>query len=171
MDYFDKKLLYIHLIDEGRIFTSDIEEKYLSGKNFLLHLYPSAEKLFTDAASEPLYKQGRHVVILAVQLGSPDKIVKSGLIKEIQRLIPGVNVINLCHPRELEKGISSLRNGNVIHIANNENALIRIDNALRWVLAKTNLDSKRRLYKITAGIFIISVILTAAVITIYFSIG
>jgi len=167
MDYFDEKLLYLHLIDENNIFASDIEEKYPNGKKYLLHIYPSAEKFISDAATEKFNKRGIHVVIIAVLLGTPDKNVKYSLIRKIQEIVPDVNVINLCHPRELEKGTSSLRNDSVIHIVNNENALIRIDNALRWVLAKANLDSKRKLYKITAGVFFVSLILTALAVTIY----
>ncbi len=171
MAIYNSKPLPVHLIDDNNIFVKDIEQKYPSGKDFSLYIYPSAEKFCALAATDQSCKVGSHVVILAVQLGSPDKDVKKAVIEEINRLIPDVNIINICHPRELGKGVPTLRFDKTIHLVNNENTLIRIDNAVRWVLAGTNLSKQRRRYTITAGIFIASLIITAFALALYYLSG
>ncbi len=169
MELFPKKLVSLHLIDENFLFTDDLREKYSWEKWYQLHFYPSADSLFSDLNGKPFLYKGNHIVILALNPAKPDKQTPAELIKKCVNLIPGAEIINICHEKELGQGVYFLRSGKVIHIVNNENALFRIDNAIKWVLAKTNLDNKQRIYKFTFCLFLVSVIVSVAVYILFFS--
>ncbi|TVR72177.1 MAG: hypothetical protein EA408_07615 [Marinilabiliales bacterium] len=160
MDFIPAKLLYVHLIDENYLFEADIKERYSPGNKYILHVYPSADKFFNEFNSRKNSKKNDHVVILAVHMGKPDKYLKSGIIERIINLIPNAEVINVCHHKELEKDVSSLRKGNMIHIANNENVMFRIDNAFKWIIARKNFENKRRICRFTAFSFLVFFLFT-----------
>ena len=168
MELFPKKLVSLHLIDENFLFTDDLREKYSWEKRYQLHFYPSADRFFSDFYGKPLISKSNHIVILALNLAEPDKQAAADLIKKCLNLIPGADIINICHEKELGQGVYFRRNGNAIHIVNNENTVLRIDNAIKWVLAKTNLDTKQRIYKFTFCLFLISVIVSIAVYILFF---
>jgi len=162
MDFIPAKHLYIHLVDENYLFEADLNERYSAGNKYLLNVYPSADKFFNDFNRRKYSKKNDHVVILAVHMGKPDKNLKSGIIERIIILIPNAEVINICHRKELEKDVSSLRKGNIIHIANNENVMFRIDNAFKWIIAKKNLENKRRICRLTAYTFFVFFLLSVS---------
>ena len=163
MELFPKKLVSIHLIDENFLFTDDLREKYSWEQRYHLHFYPSAERFFLDINGKPLIFNRNHILILALNLAKPDKQTAAELIKKCINLIPGADIINICHEKELGQGVYFRRDENVIHIVNNENTVLRIDNAIKWILAKTNLENKQRIYKFTLFLFMVSAIVSAAV--------
>lgn len=81
-----------------------------------------------------------------------DKLIDSG---------PGMEIITKCHKKELEKGLSTFRNGDTIYIENNENALLRIDNAVKLIIAGTDVYNKHRYYKSTIYLLFISLVITS----------
>ena len=169
MELLPKKLVSIHLIDENFLFADDLREKYSWEKRYQLHFYPSADSFFSDLNGKPSLCKGNHIVVLALNLAKPDEQTAADLIKKCGNLIPGADIINICHEKELGEGVYFLRSDKVIHIVNNENALFRINNAIKWVLAKTNLDNKQRIYKFTLCLFLVSVIVSVAVYILVFS--
>ncbi|MFO7922333.1 MAG: hypothetical protein R6U58_01405 [Bacteroidales bacterium] len=171
MELIPKKLVTIHLIDDNFTFTDDFREKYSWKNKYSVKYYLSTDKFFKVIEDTPLSVKGNNIVILAVNMAKPDKNLKSGLINKLISFAPDADIINICHEKEIEKGVSSLRNGNLIHIVNNENTLLRIDNAIKWVLAKTNLDNKYRNYKITLWLFVASIVITALFFSLFFLTG
>ncbi len=163
MVLFPKKLVSIHLIDENFLFTDDLREKYSWGKRYQMHFYPSAVSFFSDLNGKPPLYKGNHILILALNLAKPYKQTAAELIKKCINLITCAEIINICHEKELGEGVYFRRDGNVIHIVNNENTVLRIDNAIKWILAKINLGKKQRIYKFTLCFFLVSVIVSAAV--------
>jgi hypothetical protein len=164
MELIPGKLVTIHLVDENFLFADDIREKYIKNNKYQVKVYPSTESFFRSVKEKAsLFKKGQ-IVIFAVKLEKADKKITSDLINKTVSLMPDVDIINICHEKELEKGTSFIRNGRIIHIINNENALYRIENAIKWVLAKTNLENKQKLFKAVLWIMIVSLIITTAII-------
>lgn len=165
MELIPGKLVTIHLVDENFLFADDIKEKYLRNNKYQVKDYPSTESFFIYVKEKAsLFKEGQ-IVIFAVNLEKPDKKITSDLINRTVSLMPDIDIINICHEKELEKGASSIRNGRIIHIINNENALYRIENAIKWVLAKTNLENKQKFFKAVFWVMIVSLIITTTIIS------
>lgn len=155
-----KNMVTLHLIDENFIFTDELTDKYSWKNKFEVKHYTSAEK-FIAGNKNKLTGKGIHIVILAVLLNKPDKELVSNIVSRITSSFPSVEIIQICHEKDADAEGSGKREGNVIKIINNENALLRIDNGLKWVIAKTNLDNKRRIYKQTLFFLVASIIISA----------
>jgi hypothetical protein len=156
----------LHLIDENFLFAAEINEKYSWKDKYEVTCYPSADKFINDAKIMPLSPKGTHIVIMAVHLGNPDSKIINELIDLLNSMFRGIYIIRVCHDKEpADDNIS--RSGNVIRVINNENAMMRIDNAIRWVLAKTNLDRMKRKYKLAMYILIISIFISVAIFSFF----
>jgi hypothetical protein len=162
-----KSLVSLHLIDENFLLTDDIKEKYSWKSKYEVKHYPSADRFISDINKIPLSVKGTHIVILAVHLAKPDKQLTVEIINRIIGHLPGIDIIKICHEKELANETCP-RNGNIIRITNNENTLLRIDNAIKWVLAKTNFDYKYRFYNIILYSFLTSLIITLAASLVYY---
>jgi hypothetical protein len=166
MDLIPKNMVSLHLIDENFLFAGEINEKYSWKNSYEVICYPSADKFISDTKTKPLLIKGTHIVILAVHLGTPDSKITNDLIELLNSLFKGIYIIRICHEKELVNDPAT-RIGNVIKVVNNENALMRIDNAVKWVLAKTNLDQMKRKYKLAIYILIISLLISAAIFSFF----
>jgi hypothetical protein len=156
-----KDLAFIHLIDENFLFNDDIIGRY-SGKNkFEVKCYPSVDKFISENIKRTLGRKGIHIVILAVQLTKPDRELSINLTRQLEIMFPRIEIIKVCHEKEVDSECSSLRDGNVLVVINNENALLRIDNAVKWVLARTNLENKNRKYKQVLVLLLLSLFASA----------
>lgn len=163
MELLPHKTLSIHLIDENFLFTDDFREKYSWKKKYRVSCYASVDKFFSDVKNKPSLYKGNHIIVLAINLARPDKKSATSQINMCAKLIPGVHIIDICHKKELDNGAASFRSDNVIHIVNNENALLRIDNAIKWVLVKINMEVKRRNYKIILYLFLTTFFISSAI--------
>ncbi len=161
MELTPEKLISIHLIDENFLFINDIKDKYAWRPKYKVNCYPSTDKFIEEIKRASLLVKCTDIVILAVNLSTPDKQGTTRLIDKLESIISGINIIKVCHSKELDKESYAIRNDNVIHIVNNENTMLRIDNAIKWVLAKSNLNNKNRIYKFIVVLFTASLIITA----------
>ena len=162
MELIIKNMVSLHLIDENFLFTDELTDKYSWKKKFEVKHYPSAEKFIAGNKNYKLAEKGIHIVILAVLLDKPDKELVSNIVNRLTSFFPSVEIIRICHEKDVAGAGSFMRKGNVIKIVNNENTLLRIDNAVKWVIAKTNMDNKRRIYKLTLCFLVASIIISAA---------
>lgn len=161
MELIPKNLVSIYLIDENFLFMDDIIGQYSGKKKYEVKYYPSVDKFISENEKRPLSRKGIHIVILAVQLTRPDRDLSTDLTSQLNSVFPQIEVIKICHEKEVESECSSLRNGNVLRVVNNENALLRINNAVKLVLAKTNLENKNRKYKQVLVLLLISLFSSA----------
>jgi hypothetical protein len=161
MELIPGNLVLIHLIDENFLFTDDITGTY-SGKNkYEVKCYPSVDKFISKNNKRAFGRKGIHIIILAVHLGKPDRELSTDLTRQLEILFPAIEIIKICHEKEVENECSSLRIGNVLRVINNENALLRIDNAVKLVLAKKNLENKNRKYKQVLALLLVSLFTSA----------
>jgi hypothetical protein len=164
MELTPENMTSIHLIDENFLYTDEIAEKYSWKKKYKVSYYPSSDKFFTDNSGKKLSGPGVHIVILAVQLEKPDKQIKVDIVHRLNSIYPGLEIIRICHDKEFPGECESIRLGNVVKIVNNENAMMRIDSAIRWVVAKANLENKHRKYKLALMFLLISLFVSATII-------
>ncbi len=163
MELLPHKTLSIHLIDENFLFTDDFRDKYSWKKKYRVSFYPSVDKFLSDIKGKPALYKGNNIIVLAINLARPDKNAATRQINMCAKLMPGVHIIDICHKKELDNGVATLRNDNVIHIVNNENTVLRIDNAIKWILAKINLEVKGRNYKIILYLFLTTLFISSAI--------
>ncbi len=102
-----------------------------------------------------------NIVILTTSLAQPDRSMTNVMLDKLIDSGPGMEIITICHKKELEKGLSTFRNGDTIYIENNENALLRIDNAVKLIIAGTDVYNKHRYYKATIYLLFISLVITS----------
>jgi len=171
MELISKKPVTLHLIDENFLFLEDIREKYSWKDKYEVKFYTSIDKFLAGAGQIHIPRNGIHIVILAVNLALPDKQLTSDLIDKFLSAFPGIYLIKICHKNELEKEVLSQSRENVFKIVNNENTLLRIDNAIKWVLAKKNIEKKSRLYKIALYVFLASLVFTSLLWLLVFLLG
>jgi hypothetical protein len=161
MELIPENMVSIHLIDENFLFMDDIFGRYSDKKKYEVKYYPSVDKFISENEKRSLSRKGIHIVILAVQLNRTEMDLSTDLSGQLNTLFPLIEIIKICHEKEVEGEYSSLRNGNVLRVVNNENALLRIDNAVKLVLAKNNLENKNRIYKQVLVLLLISLFSSA----------
>lgn len=164
MDLIPKSTVSLHLIDENFLFADDIREKYSWKNKYQVRFYPTFDKFLKDISKKPLPGKGPHIIILAVQLALPDRQVSADLVNRVISLRPGADIIKICHDKEPDAGVPAIRHGNVIHIINNDNTLLRIDNAIKWVLAKKNIENKIRRFRLALVLLLASLAVSAIAI-------
>lgn len=157
--------VFIHLIDDNFLLTEDIREKYSWKEKTEVNVYSSVDNFLTELSRTKYPGKRINIVILAISLAQPDRSMTNVLMDKLVDSCPGMEIIMICHKKELEKGLSTFRNGNTIYIANNENTLLRIDNAVKWVIARSDVYNKHIYYKAAVYLLFISL----AVSSVYYA--
>lgn len=153
--------VYIHLIDDNFLLTEDIKEKYSWKEKTEVNNYSSVDNFLTELSRMKHPGNSINIVILTTSLAQPDRSMTNVMMDKLIDFCPGMEIITICHKKELEKGLSIFRNGNTIYIENNENALLRIDNAVKLIIARTDVYNKHRYYKAAIYLLFISLVITS----------
>ena len=159
-------LTYIYLVDEHRIYLSEITERFQNPLKYNVESYSDIGTLLENLETSAAGKKNLHMVFMSVDFEKSEEEVKNILdsiprIKTLRRNCE-VFVLSAQKDNSLENKVNNF--GARALIQKNENAVLRITNFIKGIISEKNLESKRK-----ASIFSIKVlfyfIVAVAVIT------
>jgi hypothetical protein len=161
-----KNLTHIYLIDEHRIYLSEISERFQNPLKYVVESYNDMPKFFENLESSSTPKNDLHMVFMSVDLSKDDNETKKiqDSISRIKNFRRNCEVFILS-PQKDEHLENKVRNfGARALIQKNENAVLRMTNYIKGIISEKNLEKQHR-----ASIFSIKIlfyfILAVAVLT------
>lgn len=141
-----KNLTHIYLIDEHRIYLSEITERFQNPLKYIVESYSDTSKFFENLESSSSPRKTLHMVFMSVDLEKDDDKTKKILdsISRIKSLRSNCEVFILSSQKD-EHLENKVRNfGARALIQKNENAVLRITNYIKGIISEKNLEKERR---------------------------
>jgi len=150
-----KNLTHIYLVDEHRIYLSEITERFQNPLKYIIETYSDLSKFIENLESSTLPKKTLRFVFMSVNLEKDDDETKKVLdcITKIKSICSYCEVFVLSSQKE-EQLENKVRNyGARALIQKNENAVLRMTNYIKGIIGEKNLEKERN-----ASIFSIKVL-------------
>ncbi len=159
-------LTHIHLVDEHRIYLSEITERFQNPLKYNIESYSDISTLLENLETAAAGKKNLHLVFMSVDFEKSEEEIKKMLetISKIKELRRNCEVFVLSSQKDdtLENKVNNF--GARALIQKNENAVLRMTNFIKGIISEKNLENKRK-----ASIFSVKVlvyfIIAVAVIT------
>ncbi len=156
----------VYLVDDDDFYLKVFENKFKTATKCVIHTFNSGESLLDTLLKKPLSKKFTHIVVMDYYLKSMEnQDAKNGveILKIIKETIPNVEVIMYSGIEDDSIVSKGLQLGAATFVRKNENSFSRIQNSIKGIISKQNLETKRNQSKFTKRIFIM--ILIACIVT------
>lgn len=153
--------IFLYVIDDQSSYIDDLRQNYSQSSKYILREFGSPQ-LFIDSLSreKPTGKKIRIAVIAlrpaSLQESSPEVLTQKLLLE-----FPDLHIVKISAEKEMPADESYKRSGNLIFVIKNENTLLRIDNSIKWIIARRTLERKEILSrKATRAFLFVLVVFT-----------
>jgi DNA-binding NarL/FixJ family response regulator len=157
-----KHLTNIYLIDEHRIYLSEITERFQNPLKYVVESFTDISKFVENISSETFPKKNLHLIFMSIDFEKSEEEVKKMLdyIAEIKRSWKNCEVLILS-PKvdtDLENKVRNM--GALAMIQKNENAILRITNYIKGIISERNLEKERKasLFSIKVMIYFLAAV-------------
>ncbi len=163
-------LTHIHLVDEHRIYLSEITEGFQNPLKYNVESYSDIDTLFENLKTAATGKKNLHLVFMSVDFEKSEEEVKKTLdsISRIQNLRRNSEVFVLSSQKDenLENKVCNF--GARALIQKNENAVLRITNFVKGIISEKNLENKRKATIFSVKVLFYFLLAVAAITLILF---
>lgn len=148
-------LTYIHLVDEHRIYLSEISERFENLLKYHVESYSDIATLLENLEKSTTGKKNLHLIFMSVDFEKGEEETEKMLdaIARINNLRKNSEVFVLSSQKDENIENKVLNAGARALIQKNENAVLRITNFIKGIISEKNLEKKR-----TATIFSIKIL-------------
>lgn len=150
-----KNLTHIYLIDEHRIYLSEITERFQNPLKYMVETYTDLSNFIENLESSTLPKKSLRFVFMSMDLEKDNDETRKVLdsITKIKSICSNCEVFVLSMQKEEELENKVRNYGARAIIQKNENAVLRMTNYIKGIIGEKNLEKERN-----ASIFSIKVL-------------
>jgi DNA-binding NarL/FixJ family response regulator len=165
-----KNLTHIHLIDEHRIYLSEITERFQNPLKYSVESYSDISTLFENLETSSTGKKNLHLVFVSVDFERSEEEIKKALdsITRIKNLRKNCEIFVLSSQKDdsLENRVNNY--GARALIQKNENAVLRITNFIKGIISEKNLEKTHKATIFSVMILFYFILAVAAITLILF---
>ena len=141
-----KHLTHIYLIDEHRIYLSEITERFQNPLKYVVESYTDIAKLVENIELSLFPKKNLHLIFMSIDFEKPEDEIKK-MLDYVSHIKDRCNnceifVLSTKLDDELENKVRNL--GAMAMIQKNENAILRITNFIKGIISERNLEKERK---------------------------
>jgi two-component system OmpR family response regulator len=151
--------LSIFLVDDDPMFTMALENQLEQKFKAKYSKFSTGEECLKNLDQNP------KIVVLDYFLNSesPDAMNGIEVLKEIKSNIPEAMVIILSAQDKMGVAMNAIKSGALDYIIKNENAFLRIQNAIKNAMDRISLHDNIKEYRFRAKLFVIAAIIVAVI--------
>jgi hypothetical protein len=153
--------IFLYVVDDQSNYIDDLKQTYSQSSKYILKEF-SSPQLFIDSLSgeKPSAKKIR-IALIALRPASLQESSPEVLTQKLLLEFPDLHIIKISSEKEMPADESYKRSGNLIFVLKNENTLLRIDNSIKWIIARRTLERKEMLSrKATRAFLLVLVVFT-----------
>lgn len=162
--------VHIYLVDDDEMILKLLKTKFEASAKYKLSTFSNGEAFFQYFTNNHLSKKQVHIVILDYFLredSNPDG--KNGLeiLKRIKDFSRDAEVIMLSGADDVDIATLAMKNGAVSFVKKNDNAFLRVQNNIKYILSEKSLQRTHRASLSTRRAFLVAVFVVLALIVYY----
>jgi len=151
-----KHITHIYLIDDHRIYLSEITERFQNPLKYSVESFTDVSKFVEKLDSGAIPKKNLHLIFYTIDFEKSEEEIKKMLdyVVQIKELCNNCEVLILSSKvnEDIENRVRNL--GAMAMIQKNENAILRITNYIKGIISERNLEKERK-----ASIFSLKILL------------
>lgn len=160
--------IIIYLVDDDELLNKILLSKFQQNTNHKIYTFTSGNDFINYYRSQPKLKKQVHILIMDYLL-TPDvplHSTKTGLdyIAEVKELNPEIRTILISAVDNPELAIAAQKGGVNAFIKKNENAFLRINNQINFIISEIHLQRAHKRSMFTRQIFVTLLIMFSLLI-------
>ncbi len=173
MKRFKEENVYIYLVDDNEMFLKVLETKFKNSTNYFVQTFTSGEDFLDNILSYPPPKKTVCIAIIDYNLTTLENIdAKNGLkiLKTAKEINKDFEFIMLSAEQNHDVEVSALEYGAKTFIIKNDNAFVRLENNIKWIISQRILDVRKKHNTCSQKLFFATfVIVLVAILISYFA--
>jgi DNA-binding NtrC family response regulator len=154
---FKESDIKIFIVDDDELLVKILRTKFQQNTNYKVYSFSSGDDFISFYKNMPRSNKQIHILILDYLLkpNEPIKISKNGIdyLKEVKSINPQIQVILISAVDDPDIAVDAHNNGATSFIKKNENAFLRINNQIGYIVSEIQLQRAHNRSKRVRQIF------------------
>ena len=171
MKRFKEENVYIYLVDDNEMFLKTLETKFKNSTNYFVQTFSSGEAFLDNILSYPPPKKTVCVAIIDYNLTTLENIdAKDGLkiLKTAKEINGDIEFIMLSAEQNPDVATTALEYGAKTFISKNDNAFVRLENNIKWIISQRVLEVRKKHNKCSQKLFFAATFIVLIIIAILY---
>lgn len=160
----------IYIIDDDELLTKILRTKFEQTGDYKIITFSTGEEFLEYITGKQTNRRQIHIVILDYLLKTvTNEQAKNGIdiLKAIKELNSEIEVIMLSGVNDPDLSAISLKHGAITFVKKNENAFLRINNNVKFIISQKRLEKTKKSSMITRHVFLTLTVIVLIIIAYY----